>query len=175
MYHSRASTPPCSYVGRGLAAWHMLDVSDKQERLTMKSYRATTTIHASPETIWALLADAEGYPKWDLSMERIEGRIALGETVTFHTKLSDKAFPVRVTSFDAPHIMVLTGGLPLGLFKSERTHTLTPTAEGHTTVDTHEVFSGLLLPLFGRSIPDLTENFEGFLAALKAQAEQADS
>ncbi|GAB5521943.1 MAG: hypothetical protein RhofKO_41940 [Rhodothermales bacterium] len=141
----------------------------------MKPYRATATINASPETIWDILADAEGYSKWDPSMERIAGQIALGEAVTFHTKLSPKAFPVRVTAFDRPREMVLTGGLPLGLFKSERTHTLPSTADGHTTVDTHEVFSGLLLALFGRSIPDLTENFEGFLAALKAHAGHTDS
>jgi hypothetical protein len=30
----------------------------------------------------------------------------------------------------------------------------------------------LLLPLFGKNIPDLTENFEGFAAALKERAEK---
>nr|CAP48551.1 putative integron gene cassette protein [uncultured bacterium] len=139
----------------------------------MKSYRATTIIKTSPETIWEILTDAAGYPDWDPAMERIEGHIALGETVKFFTKLSPKAFPVRVTSFEPAQKMVFTGGLPLGLFKSERTHTLTQNQDGSTTIDTHEVFSGLLLPLFGRTIPDLTENFNGFVAALKEQAEGA--
>ncbi len=68
--------------------------------------------------------------------------------------------------------MVLTGGMPLGLFKSERTHQLTPAEDGKTTFDTTEIFSGLLLPIFGKNIPDLTENFQGFVAALKKQAER---
>jgi uncharacterized protein YndB with AHSA1/START domain len=137
----------------------------------MKSYRATITIAASPEAVWKILSDAAGYPAWDLSMDRIEGRLASGETVKFYTKLSPQAFPVRVTVFEPGRRMVLTGGMPLGLFKSERTHTLTPTGEGGTKVDTGEIFSGLLLPVFGKNIPDLTANFEGFLAALKKKAE----
>jgi hypothetical protein len=61
--------------------------------------------------------------------------------------------------------------MPLGLFKSERTHTLTPNAGGQTTFKTEETFSGLLLPIFGRNLPDLTENFRTFAAGLKKQAE----
>ena len=139
----------------------------------MRSYRATTTIEASPDAIWDTLTDPAGYPDWDPAMERVEGRIDPGETVTFFTKLSPKAFPVRVTSFEPPRTLVLTGGLPLGLFKSERTHTLTPKPEGSTTFDTQEIFSGFLLPIIGRTIPDLTENFEGFVAVLKAPQSEA--
>jgi hypothetical protein len=139
----------------------------------MKIFEATTTINASPETIWNILADPSGYPEWDTSMDHIEGNLALGETVKFFTKLSDQAFPVRVTAFEPGKKMVLTGGMPLGLFKSERTHTLTPAKDGQTTFHTKEIFSGLLLPIFGKNLPDLTENFEGFAAALKEQAEKS--
>ena len=137
----------------------------------MKKYFASTTINAPAEKVWEILTDAEGYPAWDLSMDRIEGKLALGETVKFFTRLSTQAFPVKVTAFEANRRMVLTGGMPLGLFKSERTHTLTQNKEGNTTFHTEEIFDGLLLPLFGRNIPDLTENFENFCAALKKHAE----
>lgn len=62
--------------------------------------------------------------------------------------------------------------MPLGLFKSERTHTLTANKDGSTTFHTEEIFSGLLFPVFGKNIPDLTENFQGFVAALKKRAER---
>ena len=137
----------------------------------MKTYSATTTIHASAETIWNILTDAKSYPTWDLSMDRIEGRLALGETVKFFTKLSPQAFPVKVTIFELGKKLVLTGGMPLGLFKSERAHTLTVNKDGSITFKTEEVFSGLLLPVFGKNIPDLTENFTNFVAALKKRAE----
>lgn len=138
----------------------------------MKTYGVSITINASPETIWRILSDASGYPAWDLSMDHIEGKLALGETVKFFTKFSPQAFPVKVTVFEPGKKMVLTGGMPLGLFKSERMHTLTPADNGLTKFYTEEIFSGLLLPVFGRNIPDLTDNFKGFVAALKKQAEK---
>jgi len=138
----------------------------------MKIYRAEIEIDASPQKVWEILADAGGYPNWDPGMLRIEGRLAQGEKVKFYTKLSpDQAFPVKVTAFEPGKRMVLTGGMPLGLFKSERTHTLTSGSDGKTTFHTEEIFSGLLLPVFGKNIPDLTENFEQFAAGLKKQAE----
>jgi len=138
----------------------------------MKQYQASININASAETIWKILSDARGYPAWDASMDRIEGTLAPGETVKFFTKLSNQAFPVKVTAFEPNHKMVLTGGMPLGLFKSERTHTLTANKDSTTTFHTAEIFSGVLLPLFGKNIPDLTENFKNFAAALKKQAEK---
>jgi hypothetical protein len=105
-------------------------------------------------------------------MDHIEGKLAVGETVKFFTKLSPNAFPVKVTGFEPGRKLVLTGGLPLGLFKSERTHSLTSTDDGKTIFTTEEIFSGLLLPIFGKNIPDLNENFQKFVAALKKQAEK---
>jgi hypothetical protein len=141
----------------------------------MKIFEAKTTINASPDNIWNILADPGGYPDWDPAMDHIEGKLAPGETVKFFTKLSPQAFPVKVTVFEPGRKMVLTGGMPLGLFKSERTHTLTPSKDGQTTFHTKEIFSGLLLPIFGRNLPDLTGNFEGFAAALKRHAEKSQS
>ena len=138
----------------------------------MKKYSASITINAPAETVWKILSDAGNYPRWDLTMDHIEGKLDLGETVKFFTKLSSQAFPVKVTTFEPGKRMVLTGGLPLGLFKSERTHTLTPAGKGVIEFHTEEIFSGLLLPVFGKNIPDLTENFKGFVVALKKQAEQ---
>jgi hypothetical protein len=138
----------------------------------MKRYSASATIHAAPEVIWKILTDTSGYSNWDPGMDHIEGKLARGEMVKFFTKLSSQAFPVRVTVFEPNRKMVLTGGMPLGLFKSERTHTLTPGDEGQTSFKTEEVFSGLLLPIFGRNLPDLTENFRAFVAGLKKQAEK---
>jgi hypothetical protein len=139
----------------------------------MKRFSASTTISALPEVIWQILTDVEGYPTWDMSMDHIEGKLALGETVKFFTKLSPQAFPVKVTAFEPDRKMVLTGGMPFGLFKSERTHTLTPTKDGQTAFKTEEIFNGLLLPIFGKNLPDLNENFKSFAAGLKKQAEKS--
>lgn len=138
----------------------------------MKRYAAAITIEAAPEVVWKILTDAAGYPRWDKTMDRIEGRLASGEMVKFYTHLSDQAFPVRVTEFRPMEKLMFTGGMPLGLFKSQRTHLLTTVGDGQTRFTTEEVFSGLLLPIFGRNIPDLTENFQTFVRALKQAAEK---
>jgi len=138
----------------------------------MKKYTASTTIKAPTQKVWEILTNAEGYPAWDPGMDHIEGKIVLGETVKFVTKLSSQAFPVKVTIYEPNQKLVLTGGMPMGLFKSERTHTLTSDNQGHTVFHTEEIFSGALLPVFGKNIPDLTENFRAFCDSLKKQAEQ---
>jgi hypothetical protein len=139
----------------------------------MKVFQATTTIAAAPETIWALLTNASGYPEWDPGVDRIEGRIAPGEKITAYTKLSPgRAFPVTVTAFEPGRKMVWASGMPLGLFKGERTFTLSPKDPGTTEFSLREEFSGLLLGLIGRSIPDMTATFEQFAAGLKSRAER---
>jgi hypothetical protein len=139
----------------------------------VKVYSATTTIEAPPEKIWTLLTNAAGYPEWDPGVDRIEGRIAPGEKITAFTKLSPgRAFPVKVTTFEPGRKMTWTGGMPLGLFKGERTFTLTPQPGGATEFTLREAFSGPLLGLIGRSLPDLNAAFAQFAAGLKRRAER---
>lgn len=139
----------------------------------MKSFSASDTINATPETIWAIITDAESYPEWDPNAIRIAGEIKAGGKVTALTKLNPKrAFPATVTEFQPARRMTWTGGMPLGLFKGVRTFELTPAGDGATRFSLREEFSGPLLPLFGRTIPDMNEAFRGFVAGLKARAEQ---
>src|SRR5262245_26437937 len=109
----------------------------------MKEFKASITINASPEKIWAILIDGSKYPEWCPSGYKIEGRIALGETAKAYTKLSPgRAFPAKVTVFEPGRKMVWSGGMPLGLFKGVRTFTLTPNEDGAVDFTLHEVFSG---------------------------------
>ena len=138
----------------------------------MKAYEASATIAADPETIWAILTDAADYPGWDSGVERIEGRIAPNETIKVFTDLSPgRAFPAKVTVFEPGRRMVWAGGMPLGLFTGVRTFTLTPQGDGTTEFRTREEFSGPLLPLIGRRMPDLQPSFDRFAAGLKRRAE----
>src|SRR5262249_26891658 len=138
----------------------------------MKVYRAATTIEASPETIWTILTDAARYPEWDSSVDRIEGRIAPGEKITAYTKLSPgRAFPATVIAFVPGRETSSSSGLPMGLFKTERTFPLETQGTGAPQFPVQEALSGLLLGLFGRSIPDMTATFEQFAAGLKRRAE----
>jgi hypothetical protein len=138
----------------------------------MKSFNASIVIRAPAERIWSLLTDAERYPMWNSTVERISGRIAQGEKITVHTKMTPgRAFPVSVTEFDANRRMIWSGGLPLGLFAGQRTFTLRQAADGCIEFAMREEFRGPLAPLIARSIPDLQPAFDAFAADLKRQAE----
>jgi hypothetical protein len=138
----------------------------------MKAFAVTTNILATPERIWGLLTDAAGYTQWNNTVDKIDGKIALGERVTVHAKINPgRAFPVKVTQFDALRRMVWTGGMPLGLFKGERTFTLTPGSNQDVEFSMREEYTGLMAPLIGRSIPDLQPAFDEFARDLKRVAE----
>lgn len=137
----------------------------------MREYKITETINAPAEKIWAILTDAPNFPNWNKGVTKIEGKIALGEKITVHTTYSEQSFPVKVTELTPNHSMIWTGGMPLGLFKGVRTYKLSQNADGTTTFYMHEVFSGILLPLIGRSIPDLNPSFQDYAAGLKQKAE----
>ena len=140
----------------------------------MLSYETSAMIAASPETIWSILTDAPGYSGWDSGIERIEGTIAPGEKVKLHTEVQPgRTFGVKVGDVEPARRMTWTGGMPLGLFKGVRSFTLTPEGSGATRFDMREDYSGPLLPLISRSMPDLGPSFERFSSGLKAEAERA--
>ena len=138
----------------------------------VKAFAVKTSIRATPERIWALLTEAAGYTRWNNTVNAVDGNIAPGERVTVHSKINpDRAFPVNVSEFEAPHRMVWMGGMPLGLFTGERTFTLNPGSNGEVEFSMREEYTGLLAWLIGRSIPDLQPAFDEFASDLKRAAE----
>jgi hypothetical protein len=138
----------------------------------MRHYATETTIDAPPEAVWAVLADAARYPDWDSGVERVEGELTLGATIKVFSQVSPgRAFPVRVAELEPNRRMVWRGGMPLGLFTGVRTFSLTPAGEARTAFAMREEFTGPLLPLIWRSMPDLQPSFDQFAAGLRAQAE----
>ena len=138
----------------------------------MKSYEAEATIDASPDAIWAILTDAPAYAAWDSGVDRVEGTIAPGETIKVHSQANPgRAFPVKVTDYNPGRSMTWSGGMPAGLFRGVRTFSLTPDGAG-TRFTMREEYTGPLLGLIWRSMPDLGPSFEQFARGLKARAEE---
>ncbi len=137
----------------------------------MKAYEATATIDAPPDTVWTILTDGGAYTRWDSGVRSLEGRIAPGEKLKVTSEANPKrAFPVKVTAFEPGRGMTWTGGMPLGLFKGVRTFSLVPDGN-RTRFEMREEYSGPLLPLIGRSMPDLQPSFDQFARGLKTRAE----
>jgi uncharacterized protein YndB with AHSA1/START domain len=137
----------------------------------MRHYEASTSIAAAPEDVWAVLVDGGGWPAWDSGVEAVEGRIAAGEKITVRSKAAPgRAFPVKVTTVEPPRRLVFSGGMPLGLFRGVRTYSLTPEGGG-TLFRMREEYTGPLLGLIWRSMPDLQPSFDQFAAGLKRRVE----
>lgn len=129
-----------------------------------------TTIAAPPARVWALLTDAEGFPRWNTTVTSIEGAMALGQRLRLKVPNSDRTFTPTVTTLDPEKRMVWSEGMA-PMFRGERTFTLAP-AEGGTRFEMVEVLRGLMLPLIQRTLPDFAPPFEQYARDLKAEAER---
>jgi hypothetical protein len=138
----------------------------------MKTFTTTVRIRSTAERVWQNLMDVRRWPELDASIVRVEGTPALGATVTIHAR-AGRAFPLTVVEYTPNQRLVLSGGMPLGLFKGQRTYTVTADGDSTVTFTMHEGFTGLLAPLITRSIPDLQPSFDEFAANLKKRSEQA--
>lgn len=130
-------------------------------------------INADPQAIWDLLTDAESYATWNQAVVSITGPIVEGNRIELVSVVNPKrTFKLRVSEMRAPNRMVWSDGMPLGLFKGERTYDVTPTPDG-ATFSMVEEFSGVLAPLITKAIPDMTDSFNQFAEGLKEAAEAA--
>jgi uncharacterized protein YndB with AHSA1/START domain len=134
-------------------------------------YHVERRIDAPPDRVWGFLTDASSYRDWNRAVVSIEGTIATGNTVSLVSTANPKrTFKLRITEMTAPNRMVWSDGMPLGLFKGERTYLIEP-REGVTHFEMTEEYTGLLAGLFTKAIPDLTESFNLFADSLKRAAE----
>ena len=138
----------------------------------MRSYEAVTRIDASPDEVWALLADVGSWRDWDSGVDRVEGRVALGEQLTVYaTMIRNRPFRATVTEIRPSEAMRWRGGLPFGVATIERTYFLDAQEDGGTVLTVREDHTGPLARLLGRTTPDLNPSFRQFCAGLKARAE----
>jgi hypothetical protein len=138
----------------------------------MRSYEAAARIDAAPDQVWALLVDVAGWRDWDSGVDRVEGRVALGERLTLYaTMIRSRPFVVTVTEIRPREAMRWRGGLPLGLAVIERTYRLDEQDDGGTVLTVREDHTGPLAAVLGRTTPDLNPSFRQFCDGLKVRAE----
>jgi hypothetical protein len=132
----------------------------------------TTCIRARPERIWALLTDAAGFSRWNSTVTRIEGPIAVGQRLKLEVPAAPgRVFKPKVASMEPGRSMVWSDGMA-PLFKGVRTFTLEPSDDGSTDFSMKEEFSGLMLPLIKGSLPDFAPMFERYAEDLRRAAER---
>jgi hypothetical protein len=132
-------------------------------------------IHASPEAVWEVLMDVDGYGEWNPFMT-IEERPVAGERVT--VRLTP---PGKPTTTFTPEVLVADGRelrwrgklLVDGLYDGEHAFTLEERPDGTTRLVHGETFSGLLVGPVNWWLGDATER--GFVAMNEALAERVES
>ena len=141
----------------------------------MRHYEAHISIAASPSAVWAVVVDGASWPSWDSGVDAVEGQIEPGQKITIRSKgAPGRSFPVRVSTYEEPRRLVFSGGMPLGLFRGVRTYTLDDTEPGHTLLRVREEYTGPLLGLIWRSMPDLQPSFDQFVRGLKQRVEDGN-
>ena len=139
----------------------------------MRSYEAVTRIEASPADVWALLTDVASWRDWDSGVDRVEGRVALGEQLTVYaTMIRTRPFTVTVTEIRPREAMRWRAGLPFGVATIERTYFLDAQEDGGTVLTVREDHTGPLAGLLDRSTPDLNPSFRQFCAGIKQRTER---
>src|SRR3990172_705555 len=112
----------------------------QNERSTFRrSVSVAVRIDATPGRIWALLTDAKDFPRWNSTVKRIEGTIALGETIAVEVPIApDRVFKLEVVELEPEKKMVWSDGFA-PMFRGVRTYTLSETDDGTTRFSMAEV------------------------------------
>lgn len=150
----------------------MKTIEAVQEKAAFRmSCAVTCNIAAPPERVWALLTNAADFPRWNSTVSKIDGTIQLGEKLALQVPAAPgRTFKPKVSQFEPNRSMEWSDGFA-PMFKGVRTFTLTPSADGSTTFEMKEIFSGLMLPMIKGSLPDFGPSFEAYAADLKREAE----
>jgi hypothetical protein len=131
-------------------------------------------IRANADRLWRLLTDAEGFPRWNSTVTRIEGQIREGEKLRLHVPNTARTFTPKVSGVVANQRMTWSDGFA-PMFKGVRTFELNPRDDGTTDFSMEERFSGLMLPLAKKAMPDFGPIFERYASDLKKEAERASA
>ncbi|HKE18598.1 MAG TPA: SRPBCC domain-containing protein [Kofleriaceae bacterium] len=130
-------------------------------------------IRAPAARVWSLLTNAADLPRWNSTVDSLEGTIAVGQRLALRVPIAPRrTFKPKVTALEPETRMVWSDGAA-PMFKGVRTFTLTPRGDGSTDFSMVEVLSGLMLPMVRRSLPDFGPPFERYAADLKVEAERA--
>jgi len=143
----------------------------------MKELRTEIEIQASNQRVWQLLTDFASFPQWNPFIRQANGEVKVGAGLVIHLQpsgASGMTFKPIVLKVEPDRELRWLGHLLMpGLFDGEHTFTIETLEANRVRFTQREVFTGLLVPLFARSLnTDTQRGFEEMNQALKSRAEQ---
>ena len=134
------------------------------------AYQVAVEIDAAPEKVMAVLTKGD-FPRWNSTVTKFEGEVALGKTVKLVSVLAPtRTFKLKVSELTADS-MVWEDGMPFGLFRGVRSFRASRTPKGTTVFAMSEIFSGAMLGMISKSLPDQRATFEAYARDLKKEVE----
>jgi hypothetical protein len=121
-----------------------------------KTLTSQIDIDASPQRVWAVLADLSAYPEWNPFIVLAEGRLEAGTRLMLRMQpVGGRAVTLRATVIQAVEGSRLrwkgTFGMR-GIFDAEHDFRLEALAAGRSRFTQNEQFGGLLVPAMARSL-----------------------
>ncbi len=146
------------------------NAQDGKAKTIKKAFSRQTSISieikSDPAIIWALLTNAEDFPRWNSTVVFIKGEIKKDEKLELKVKLDEKrTFKVKVKEFEPENRMLWSDG------KGNRVFLLEQTENGTVIFTMDEKMGGLMFPMYSKYIPPFDETFEQYAADLKKEAE----
>ena len=142
----------------------------------MRSISATVDIAATPERVWAVLADLAAYPQWNPFIRSASGKLAEGARLTLRlAPAGGRAMTFRPTVLAARPGKLLRwiGRLIVpGIFDGTHQFALEDLG-GRTRLTQSETFRGLLVPFTGTTMTRTEAGFHALNQALKERAERS--
>ncbi|PWG06919.1 SRPBCC domain-containing protein [Polaribacter aquimarinus] len=137
-----------------------------------KQIKTSITINASKEKIWKILTDFKNYPEWNSFIKSVTGEVKVGKQIKI--KLQGMTFKPIILIFNENSELKWLGRLWFkGIFDGEHKFKLTDNGNGTTNFEQSEIFSGILVKLFAKSLDKDTKNgFEQMNKELKLHAEK---
>ena len=143
----------------------------------MKELRTEVEIQASDKRVWQLLTDFASFPQWNPFIRQAKGEAKVGARLEVHLQpsgASGMTFKPIVLKVELNQELRWLGRLLIpGLFDGEHIFTIETLQANRIRFTQREAFTGLLVPLFARSLDtDTRRGFEEMNQALKSRAEQ---
>jgi hypothetical protein len=143
----------------------------------MRELRSQIDIDASPERVWRVLTYFDAYPEWNPFIRSLSGRCEVGAKLTVRIEppgARSMTFKPTIRAAAPERELRWLGRLFVpGLFDGEHRLEIEPLDNGQSRFAQSERFSGLLVPLFSKTLVATQRGFEQMNVALKRRVEEA--
>lgn len=143
----------------------------------MKELHTEIEIQTTAERVWQVLTDFASFPQWNPFIRQAKGEIKTGARLEVYIQpfgARGMTFRPTILNVESERELCWIGHLFIpGLFDGEHSFTIEAVGENRVRFTQCEIFTGLLVPLFARSLDMSTRRgFEEMNQALKTRAEQ---